>query len=507
MKPIWIVDDDQSIRFVLEKALLRENLPTRSFTSPREVLQALSQASEDELPQILVSDIRMPGGSGLDLLTKVKERMPMLPVIIMTAFSDLDSAVSAFQGGAFEYLPKPFDLPKAVELIRRAVDESQREQAQSDLQDATPEMLGQAPAMQDVFRAIGRLSQSHVTVMITGESGSGKELVARALHKHSPRGDTGTKGPFVAINTAAIPKDLLESELFGHERGAFTGAQATRRGRFEQAEGGTLFLDEIGDMPFDLQTRLLRVLSDGNFYRVGGHSAIKANVRVIAATHQDLEKRVKEGAFREDLFHRLNVIRLRLPALRERREDIPTLTRHFLQQSAQQLGVEPKRISDAAQSRMNLFNFPGNVRQLENICHWLTVMAPAQVIEPKDLPPEVLGLANESGPMAQHVLEDVTTSAHAHEDEMQLASSKSITSPVVLNLPGADWEQGFDAEAMSLLVAGRTDVWDAMVNRVEARLIQTALASTRGRRIEAAQKLGIGRNTITRKIQELGIQE
>ena len=507
MKPIWIVDDDQSIRFVLEKALLRENLPTRSFTSPREVLQALSQASEDELPQILVSDIRMPGGSGLDLLTKVKERMPMLPVIIMTAFSDLDSAVSAFQGGAFEYLPKPFDLPKAVELIRRAVDESQREQAQSDLQDATPEMLGQAPAMQDVFRAIGRLSQSHVTVMITGESGSGKELVARALHKHSPRGDTGTKGPFVAINTAAIPKDLLESELFGHERGAFTGAQATRRGRFEQAEGGTLFLDEIGDMPFDLQTRLLRVLSDGNFYRVGGHSAIKANVRVIAATHQDLEKRVKEGAFREDLFHRLNVIRLRLPALRERREDIPTLTRHFLQQSAQQLGVEPKRISDAAQSRMNLFNFPGNVRQLENICHWLTVMAPAQVIEPKDLPPEVLGLANESGPMAQHVLEDVTTSAHAHEDEMQLASSKSITSPEVLNLPGADWEQGFEAEAMSLLVAGRTDVWDAMVNRVEARLIQTALASTRGRRIEAAQKLGIGRNTITRKIQELGIQE
>ena len=507
MKPIWIVDDDQSIRFVLEKALLRENLPTRSFTSPREVLQALSQASEDELPQILVSDIRMPGGSGLDLLTKVKERMPMLPVIIMTAFSDLDSAVSAFQGGAFEYLPKPFDLPKAVELIRRAVDESQREQAQSDLQDATPEMLGQAPAMQDVFRAIGRLSQSHVTVMITGESGSGKELVARALHKHSPRGDTGTKGPFVAINTAAIPKDLLESELFGHERGAFTGAQATRRGRFEQAEGGTLFLDEIGDMPFDLQTRLLRVLSDGNFYRVGGHSAIKANVRVIAATHQDLEKRVKEGAFREDLFHRLNVIRLRLPALRERREDIPTLTRHFLQQSAQQLGVEPKRISDAAQSRMNLFNFPGNVRQLENICHWLTVMAPAQVIEPKDLPPEVLGLANELGPMAQHVLEDVTTSAHAQEDETQVASSKSITSPVVLNLPGADWEQGFEAEAMSLLVAGRTDVWDAMVNRVEARLIQTALASTRGRRIEAAQKLGIGRNTITRKIQELGIQE
>jgi two-component system nitrogen regulation response regulator GlnG len=316
MKSIWIVDDDQSIRFVLEKALLRESLPTRSFTSPREVLQALDSVSEEDGPQILVSDIRMPGGSGLDLLTKVKERLPSLPVIIMTAFSDLDSAVSAFQGGAFEYLPKPFDLPKAVELIRRALDESQREQAQTEAQDATPEMLGQAPAMQDVFRAIGRLSQSNVTVMITGESGSGKELVARALHKHSPRGDAGNKGPFVAINTAAIPKDLLESELFGHERGAFTGAQTTRRGRFEQAEGGTLFLDEIGDMPFDLQTRLLRVLSDGNYYRVGGHNAIKADVRVIAATHQDLEKRVKDGVFREDLFHRLNVIRLRLPALR-----------------------------------------------------------------------------------------------------------------------------------------------------------------------------------------------
>lgn len=508
MKPIWIVDDDQSIRFVLEKALLRENLPTRSFTSPREVLQALDHANDDALPQILVSDIRMPGGSGLDLLTKVKERMPLLPVIIMTAFSDLDSAVSAFQGGAFEYLPKPFDLPKAVELIRRAVDESQREQAQSDLQDATPEMLGQAPAMQDVFRAIGRLSQSHVTVMITGESGSGKELVARALHKHSPRGDTGTKGPFVAINTAAIPKDLLESELFGHERGAFTGAQATRRGRFEQAEGGTLFLDEIGDMPFDLQTRLLRVLSDGNFYRVGGHSAIKANVRVIAATHQDLEKRVKEGAFREDLFHRLNVIRLRLPALRERREDIPTLTRHFLQQSAQQLGVEPKRISDAAQVRLNQFNFPGNVRQLENICHWLTVMAPAQVIEPKDLPPEVVETGETLELAPQSVMEGEGTFVQSHDSDGALSATNKVSpSPVVLNLPGADWEQGFEAEAMSLLVAGRTDVWDAMVNRVEARLIQTALASTRGRRIEAAQKLGIGRNTITRKIQELGIEE
>jgi len=517
MKTIWIVDDDQSIRFVLEKALLRENMPTRSFTNPREVLQALDAAGLDEGPQVLVSDIRMPGGSGLDLLGKVKERLPALPVIIMTAFSDLDSAVSAFQGGAFEYLPKPFDLPKAVELIRRAVDESQREQAQIEMQDATPEMLGQAPAMQDVFRAIGRLSQSNVTVMITGESGSGKELVARALHKHSPRGDAGNKGPFVAINTAAIPKDLLESELFGHERGAFTGAQTTRRGRFEQAEGGTLFLDEIGDMPFDLQTRLLRVLSDGNYYRVGGHSAIKANVRVIAATHQDLEKRVKDGVFREDLFHRLNVIRLRLPALRERREDIPALTRHFLQQSAQQLGVESKRISDLAQHVLDQFNFPGNVRQLENICHWLTVMAPAQVIEPKDLPPEVQ-LPDQVTELVAHVGQDTSAVALGHNSSAPAELPKAIwpvtnsadisaSAPVVLNMPGADWEQGLEAEAMSLLVAGRTDVWDILVNRFEARLIQTALVNTRGRRIEAAHKLGIGRNTITRKIQELGLDD
>ncbi len=390
MKPIWIADDDPSIRFVLEKALARENLPTRSFSHPREVLDALAEVGAGEGappgPQVLVSDIRMPGGSGLQLLEKVHALQPGLPVIIMTAYSDLDSAVSAFQRGAFEYLPKPFDVPKAVELIRRAVQESQREDVAQDSQEAAAEMLGQASAMQDVFRAIGRLSQSQVTVLITGESGSGKELVARALHKHSPV----AAGPFVAINTAAIPKDLLESELFGHERGAFTGAQTQRRGRFEQAEGGTLFLDEIGDMPFDLQTRLLRVLSDGHFYRVGGHSAVKAHVRVIAATHQDLEQRVQDGAFREDLYHRLNVIRLRLPALRERREDVPMLARHFLQQSARQLGVEPKRMTEAALARLAQFGYPGNVRQLENICHWLTVMAPAQVVSEQDLPPEVL---------------------------------------------------------------------------------------------------------------------
>jgi two-component system nitrogen regulation response regulator GlnG len=508
MKPIWIVDDDQSIRFVLEKALLREGLPTRSFTNPREVLTALDAAGDDDGPQILVSDIRMPGGSGLDLLEKVKEKLPGLPVIIMTAFSDLDSAVSAFQGGAFEYLPKPFDLPKAVELIRRAVEESQREEVAEERMAATPEMLGQAPAMQDVFRAIGRLSQSNVTVMITGESGSGKELVARALHKHSPRAN----GPFVAINTAAIPKDLLESELFGHERGAFTGAQTMRRGRFEQADGGTLFLDEIGDMPFDLQTRLLRVLSDGNFYRVGGHNAVKTNVRVIAATHQDLEQRVKEGGFREDLFHRLNVIRLRLPALRERREDVFMLTRHFLQQSAKQLGVEPKRISDAALQQLSNFGFPGNVRQLENICHWLTVMAPAQVIEAKDLPPEVIGAVPEPG-RAPAALEAAAAPRPQPVELPQAAPAEAAHAAAAPAGPDAaaplnasGWEAGLEAEAMALLATGRSDVWDVLTRRFESTLIQTALLNTRGRRIEAAQKLGIGRNTITRKIQELNLE-
>ncbi|WP_293464494.1 nitrogen regulation protein NR(I) [Polaromonas sp.] len=511
MKPIWIVDDDQSIRFVLEKALLREGLPTRSFTNPREVLAALEDAGEDEGPQILVSDIRMPGGSGLELLEKVHLKLPGLPVIIMTAFSDLDSAVSAFQGGAFEYLPKPFDLPKAIELIRRAVEESQREEVAEERMAAAPEMLGQAPAMQDVFRAIGRLSQSMVTVMITGESGSGKELVARALHKHSPRAN----GPFVAINTAAIPKDLLESELFGHERGAFTGAQTMRRGRFEQADGGTLFLDEIGDMPFDLQTRLLRVLSDGHFYRVGGHSAVKTNVRVIAATHQDLEQRVKEGGFREDLYHRLNVIRLRLPALRERREDVFMLTRHFLQQSAKQLGVDSKRISDAALQQLSNFSFPGNVRQLENICHWLTVMAPSQVIEPKDLPPEVLsampGVAKAVAPAdkTEAVKPEWTAPQESASDAPQ--ADAAMAGAAYLPLDGLDhsapnWESGLEAEAQALLATGRTDVWDVLTRRFESRLIQTALLNTRGRRIEAAQKLGIGRNTITRKIQELNLE-
>lgn len=484
MKPIWVVDDDQSIRFVLEKALARENLAVRSFANARDVLAAL----ESDQPQVMVSDIRMPGGSGVELLGKVKALYPALPVIIMTAYSDLDSAVSAFQGGAFEYLPKPFDVPKAVELIRRALEESMREAVADERLADMPEMLGQAQAMQDVFRAIGRLSQSIVTVLITGESGSGKELVAQALHKHSPR----ASGPFVAINTAAIPKDLLESELFGHERGAFTGAQTTRRGRFEQADGGTLFLDEIGDMPFDLQTRLLRVLSDGQFYRVGGHSPMRSNVRVIAATHQNLEDRVKQGVFREDLFHRLNVIRLRLPALRERSEDIPALARFFLQRSAKELGVEAKRISEAALERLKRFAFPGNVRQLENVCHWLTVMAATQLIEVKDLPPELQ--------------EDAATSPAKAASAIPAESPATWTAPQESS-SGNPWLGDLEREARRLLDAGVPDVWDALCKQFEARLIQTALDATRGRRIEAAQKLGIGRNTITRKIQELGLED
>lgn len=514
MKPIWIVDDDPSIRFVLEKALARENLATRSFTNPREVLEALSTLPAGDParqgPQVLVSDIRMPGGSGLQLLEQVREQAPELPVIIMTAYSDLDSAVSAFQRGAFEYLPKPFDVPKAVALIRRAVEESSREDVAEERQSAVPEMLGQAPAMQDVFRAIGRLSQSQVTVLITGESGAGKELVARALHKHSPV----AHGPFVAINTAAIPRDLLESELFGHERGAFTGAQAQRRGRFEQAEGGTLFLDEIGDMPFELQTRLLRVLSDGHFYRVGGHSAVKSSVRVIAATHQDLEQRVKDGVFREDLFHRLNVIRLRLPSLRERGEDIPMLARHFLQKSAKQLGVEPKRIAPEALERLSAFDFPGNVRQLENICHWLTVMAPAQVISVQDLPPEVLrpvaaaaatpAVFPEAGAMQRGLPPVVPTVVEPSEGHAYApwGAGGAVDTPAAFP---AGWEDGLMAEAAQLLASGQTDVWDVLGRRFESRVIRAALEVTHGRRMEAAQRLGIGRNTITRKIQELGL--
>jgi two-component system nitrogen regulation response regulator GlnG len=384
----------------------------------------------------------------------------------MTAYSDLESAVAAFQGGAFEYLAKPFDVDQAIEIIHRAIDESLKQTNQEVLFENSTEMIGHAPSMQEVFRAIGRLSRSHATVLINGESGSGKELVASALHKHSPRADK----PFIAINTAAIPKDLLESELFGHERGAFTGAQALRKGRFEQADGGTLFLDEIGDMPADLQTRLLRVLSDGQFYRVGGHNPIKVNVRVIAATHQDMEERVKAGLFREDLFHRLNVIRLRLPALRERAEDVPDLARHFLQQSAKQLGVETKILSEDTLNYLSHLHWSGNVRQLENVCHWLTVMAPGQSIEVKDLPPEL------------------------KNNDM----NKEVS---------ANWKDALKQEVQIALNKNQKDILTHLNQTFEKILIEEALFFTKGRRIEAAEILGLGRNTLTRKVKELKIEK
>jgi two-component system nitrogen regulation response regulator GlnG len=463
MKPIWIIDDDKSIRWVFEKALGRTDMPFKSFASVPEALAEL-EISE---PQVVVSDIRMPGGSGLDLLQAIKQKFADVPVIIMTAYSDLESAVSAFQGGAFEYLAKPFDVDQAIDIIRRAVEESERENVETQVMEATPEIIGQAPTMQEVFRAIGRLSRSNATVLINGESGTGKELVAMALHRHSPRANN----PFIAINTAAIPKDLLESELFGHERGAFTGAQAMRRGRFEQADTGTLFLDEIGDMPPDLQTRLLRVLSDGQFYRVGGHQPVKVNVRIITATHQDLEERVRQGLFRDDLFHRLNVIRLRLPPLRERREDITPLTRHFLQQSALSLGVEPKQPTAAALRYLTSLNWGGNVRQLENVCHWLTVMAPGQNVDVADLPPE-----------------------------LREASNTEVAAMT-------DWHTSLEQELTAMLNRGDANILETLTHQFERTLITKTLAHTGGRRIEASQLLGMGRNTLTRKVQELGIEE
>lgn len=517
MRPIWVVDDDHSIRWVLQKAITREGIPCEIFSSAAEVLDRL----ETEVPQVLVSDIRMPGQSGLALLSSVREQHPDLPVIIMTAYSDLDSAVSAFQGGAFEYLPKPFDIEKAVELIMRAVRESQTEEFIDDTESGAPEILGQAPAMQEVFRAIGRLSQSNVTVLITGESGAGKELVARALHRHSPRASQ----PFIALNTAAIPKDLLESELFGHERGSFTGAQAQRRGRFEQAEGGTLFLDEIGDMPAELQTRLLRVLSDGHFYRVGGQQPIKANVRVIAATHQNLDERVRLGLFREDLYHRLNVIRLRLPPLRERQEDIPLLARHFLSASARELGTETKRLSESATRLLCEFPFPGNVRQLENVCRWITVMAPAQLVEARDLPPELkLASAGEGNTLDRTPNASSPNLWLAEPEPADLQVSPQVA-PVVNMSAGkypvdelgtaiatfnqqartSSWVELLFEEAERALESGQGDVMDFLTAQFETTVIQAALKATHGKRIEAAQRLGIGRNTITRKIQDLNI--
>ena len=457
---VWIVDDDRSIRWVLEKALQQAGMPSQSFDSADSLLNRLSL----EQPTVILSDIRMPGASGLDLLARIRELYPRLPVIIMTAHSDLESAVASYQGGAFEYLPKPFDVDEAVSLVKRATLHAREQQALAAPaeQAATPEIIGEAAAMQEVFRAIGRLSHSNITVLINGESGTGKELVAHALHRHSPRANA----PFIALNMAAIPKDLMESELFGHEKGAFTGAAAQRRGRFEQADGGTLFLDEIGDMPADTQTRLLRVLADGEFYRVGGHTPVKVNVRIIAATHQNLETLVREGKFREDLFHRLNVIRIHIPRLADRREDIPTLARHFLARAAQELAVEPKLLKPQTEEYLQNLPWPGNVRQLENTCRWITVMASGREVHVDDLPPELL----------QH----------------------SQDAPV-----GGSWEQCLRQWAEQALARGQSDLLGSALPAFERVMIESALKHTAGRRRDAAQLLGWGRNTLTRKIKEL----
>ncbi|SDU28551.1 nitrogen regulation protein NR(I) [Halopseudomonas salegens] len=459
---IWIVDDDRSIRWVLEKALQQEGMEPVSFDNADTALSRLQR----QCPDVLVSDIRMPGSSGLDLLAAAREQHPNLPVIIMTAHSDLDSAVASYQGGAFEYLPKPFDVDEAVALVRRALAHTREQEALAPEQELgrTPEIIGEAPAMQEVFRAIGRLSHSNITVLINGESGTGKELVAQALHRHSPR----ARNPFIALNMAAIPKDLMESELFGHEKGAFTGAASQRRGRFEQADGGTLFLDEIGDMPAETQTRLLRVLADGEFYRVGGHTPIKVDVRIIAATHQNLEGLVQSGKFREDLFHRLNVIRIHIPKLAERREDIPALAQHFLTKAALELSVEPKVLKPQTQDYMRSLAWPGNVRQLENTCRWITVMASSREVLVDDLPPELLNQHQESA-------------------------------------PDGHWEHSLRTWADQELARGTTDLLDIAVPAFERIMIETALKHTAGRRRDAAQLLGWGRNTLTRKIKELGM--
>jgi len=462
---VWVVDDDRSIRWVLERALTQAGMEVTVFENGAEAMARLGV----EQPDAVVSDIRMPEMDGLSVMEKISARFPQLPVIIMTAYSDLESTVSAYQGGAFEYLPKPFDVDEAVALVHRALgrnkEHSERAVAAEDTAGAVGGIVGAAPAMQEVFRAIGRLSRSNITVLITGESGTGKELVARALHRHSPR----THAPFIALNTAAIPRELLESELFGHERGAFTGAQSQRLGRFEQADGGTLFLDEIGDMPPELQTRLLRVLADGEFYRVGGHVPIRVDVRIIAATHQDLEARVRDGSFREDLYHRLNVIRVHVPALRDRREDILPLLRHFLLVAAEELGAAPKTMSGEVARYLTSMAWPGNVRQLENLCRWLTVMASGSKIQLTDLPPEL-----RDGPQTP-----------ASDD---------------------DWQMQLRRWAERHLAAGEDGLLEAAVPRFEQVMIETALNASGGRRQDAARLLGWGRNTLSRKIKEHGLQ-
>jgi two-component system nitrogen regulation response regulator GlnG len=460
---VWVIDDDRSIRWVLEKALSKAGMQVTCFSSANGVMEALERGQ----PEAVISDVRMPGMDGFTLLEKIKNIYPDLPVVIMTAHSDLDSAVSAYHSGAFEYLPKPFDIEEAVDQVRRACKLRQESRVSAEHESvAATEIIGAAPAMQEVFRAIGRLAKSNITVLINGESGTGKELVAHALHKHSPR----SKGPFIALNMAAIPHDLLESELFGHEKGAFTGAQARRSGRFEQANHGTLFLDEIGDMPAELQTRLLRILADGEFYRVGGHEAVKADVRIIAATHQDLEQLVLAGRFREDLFHRLNVIRVHLPALRERREDIPLLMEHFLNRAARELGVETKTLLPETIDELKSLEWRGNVRQLENTARWLTVMASGREIHCEDLPPE---LQREQNPVATD----------------------------------GDWRSSLRSWIRSSLAAGGNALLDQAMPEFETIMIETALEFTGGRKQDAARLLGWGRNTLTRKIKELGLED
>jgi two-component system nitrogen regulation response regulator GlnG len=481
---VWVVDDDESIRWVLEKALSRAGVTVRSFAGSAELLDALAR----ETPDALISDIRMPGIDGLELLARLQREHPALPIIITTAHSDLDAAVMAYRGGAFEYLPKPFDVDAVVALVRRAARKPRgADEAAPAPQPAT--LIGEAPAMQEVFRAIGRLAASQINVLITGETGVGKELVARALHAHSPR----AAKPFIAVNTAAIPKDLMESEFFGHERGAFTGAQTQRKGRFEQADGGTLFLDEIGDMPHDLQTRLLRVLHDGEFYRVGGTAPIKVDVRVIAATHQDLEVAVKQHRFREDLFHRLNVIRVRVPSLRERRDDIPLLLKHFLAQAAQELKTPPKRPRPEVIAHLQGQDWPGNVRQLENACRWLTVMAPGRDLHMADLPAELK--AASPSPLGRG---DRGEGAAA-----PAMSGESAVTPTI----GAPWPELLRQWAELKLRAGENDLLGEALPEFERTLIRIALTECGGQRQEAAKRLGWGRNTLTRKIKELGLND
>ncbi|CDG19815.1 Nitrogen regulation protein NR(I) [Xenorhabdus poinarii G6] len=477
-RKVWIVDDDSSIRWVLERALSGAGMECTSFEHADAVLAALSHSH----PEVLLSDIRMPGLDGLSLLNQIKQSHPQLPVIIMTAHSDLDAAVSAYQHGAFDYLPKPFDIDETVALVERALNHYQ-ERCQSiphpQLPVSVSDMIGEAPSMQEVYRIIGRLSRSSISVLINGESGTGKELVAHALHRHSPR----ASNPFIALNMAAIPKDLIESELFGHEKGAFTGANQVRHGRFEQANGGSLFLDEIGDMPLDIQTRLLRVLAEGQFYRVGGYAPVKVDVRIIAATHQNLEQRVTEGKFREDLYHRLNVIRIQLPPLRERVEDIPRLAHHFLQQTAKELGVEAKILHPDTELALMRLPWSGNVRQLENVCRWLTVMAASKEVLVQDLPADLI---------------------EKQLTEKQIAAQKDLV-PVPHLASTEHWSQPLAAWANNALNAGKTDLLADALPLLERTLLNCALEHTNGHKQEAARLLGWGRNTITRKLKELGL--